>query len=266
MQGEQPATLYLAVPSADISLTTPLSRFMLNQIAKWLTEHLDARTHRHRMLLMLDDFPSLGHLDFFESGLAFMAAYRLKSVLIARSLDQIEKAYGLDSAIFDNCQVRAAFATKDERTARRVSDALGTAIELCAMNDYTRRRLSPEIGELVMPRQVIARPLLTPADVMQVPPNNELVLVSGIPPIRAHSVRYEEDMRLKSRIVSPPALTLASSGTCGDRPVTHADDWSPLPTIGSVTAASGGSVADSIADPQQQPSADWLSRGFFRQP
>ncbi len=69
---------------------------------------------------MLDEFPALGRLDFFESALAFMAGYGLKSFLIAQSLYQIEKAYGPNHAILDNCHVRVAFATNDERTARRV--------------------------------------------------------------------------------------------------------------------------------------------------
>ena len=38
---------------------------------------------------MLDEFPALGRLDFFESALAFMAGYGLKSFLIAQSLNQI---------------------------------------------------------------------------------------------------------------------------------------------------------------------------------
>jgi len=53
----------------------------------------------------------------------FMAGYGLKSFLIAQSLNQIEKAYGPNNAILDNCHVRVSFATNDERTAKRVSDA-----------------------------------------------------------------------------------------------------------------------------------------------
>src|SRR3546814_4688609 len=69
-----------------------------------------------RLLLMLDEFPALGRLDFFESALAFMAGYGLKSFLIAQSLNQIEKAYGSNNSILDNCHVRISFATNDERT------------------------------------------------------------------------------------------------------------------------------------------------------
>ena len=71
-----------------------------------------------------------------ESALAFMAGYGLKSFLIAQSLNQIEKAYGANNSILDNCHVRVSFATNDERTAKRVSDALGTATEMKAMKNY----------------------------------------------------------------------------------------------------------------------------------
>jgi hypothetical protein len=41
-------------------------------------------------------------------------------------------------------------------------------------------------------RQETARPLLTPGEVMQLPPDDELVLVSGVPPIRAKKARYSD--------------------------------------------------------------------------
>ena len=139
---EKPATLYLVVPPSDISRTKPLIRLVLNQIGRRLTEDLHARDRRHRVLMMLDEFPALGRLDFFESALAFMAGYGLKSFLIVQSLNQIEKAYGPNNAILDNCHVRVSFATNDERTAKRVSDALGTATERKAMRNYAGHRLA----------------------------------------------------------------------------------------------------------------------------
>ena len=246
VQGERPATLYLVVPPSDISRTKPLVRLILNQIGRRLTEDLKVRGHR--ILLMLDEFPALGRLDFFELALAFMAGYGLKSFLIAQSLNQIEKAYGPNNAILDNCHVRVAFATNDERTARRISDALGTATEMRAMKNYAGSRLSPWLGHLMVSRQETARPLLTPGEVMQLPPSDELVLVSGIPPIRAQKTRYYQDIRLKSRVLPPPALTTASAGASGDRPAAHADDWTTLSPPEPAAAAAGESVAGSLAD------------------
>ena len=157
-----PTTLYLVVPPSDISRTKPLIRLVLNQIGRRLTEDLHASDRRHRVLMMLDEFPALGRLDFFESALAFMAGYGIKSFLIAQSLNQIEKAYGPNNAILDNCHVRVSFATNDERTAKRVSDALGTATEMRAMKNYAGHRLNPWLGHLMVSRQETARPLLDP--------------------------------------------------------------------------------------------------------
>ena len=148
VEAEHPVTLYLVVPPSDISRTKPLIRLILNQIGRRLTEELESKRRRHRLLLMLDEFPALGRLDFFESALAFMAGYGLKSFLIAQSLNQIEKAYGQNNSILDNCHVRVSFATNDERTAKRVSDALGTATEMRAMKNYAGSRLSPWLGHL----------------------------------------------------------------------------------------------------------------------
>ena len=61
-----------------------------------------------------------------------MAGYGIRSFLIAQSLNQIDKAYGQNHSILDNCHVRVTFATNDERTAKRISETLGTATELRA--------------------------------------------------------------------------------------------------------------------------------------
>ncbi|WOJ88340.1 conjugal transfer protein TraG [Methylocapsa polymorpha] len=206
---ERPATLYLVVPPSDISRTKPLIRLVLNQIGRRLTEDLHAKNRRHHVLLMLDEFPALGRLDFFESALAFMAGYGLKAFLIAQSLNQIEKAYGANNSILDNCHVRVSFATNDERTAKRVSDALGTATEMKAMKNYAGHRLSPWLGHLMVSRSETARPLLTPGEVMQLPATDEIVMIAGAPPIRAKKARYFEDKRLTERILPPPKLTSA---------------------------------------------------------
>jgi type IV secretion system protein VirD4 len=217
----EPVTLYLVVPPSDINRTKPLIRLILNQIGRRLTEELTTSGKRHRLLLMLDEFPALGRLDFFESALAFMAGYGLKSFLIAQSLNQIERAYGPNNAILDNCHVRVSFATNDERTARRVSDALGTATELRDSTNYAGHRLAPWLGHLMVSRQETARPLLTPGEIMQLPPTDEIVMVAGTPPIRARKARYFEDARLMERILPPPDLAMASR----DALSTPTDDW-----------------------------------------
>lgn len=249
VEGEHPVSLYLVVPPSDISRTKPLVRLILNQIGRRLTESLEHVSpaqgafgpkesgRRRRVLMMLDEFPALGRLDFFESALAFMAGYGLRAVLIAQSLNQIEKAYGPHNAILDNCHVRVAFSTNDERTAKRISDALGTATELRAQRNYAGHRLSPWLGHLMVSRQESARPLLTPGEIMQLSPDQQIVMVSGHPPVRARKLRYFADRNFADRVHSPPRLPPPSpSEVYSDRPPPRPDDWTGCPLFTPATS------------------------------
>jgi len=224
VEAESPVSLYLVVPPSDISLTKPLIRLVLNQIGRRLTEDLQevGEPTRRQLLLMLDEFPALGRLDFFESALAFMAGYGVRAFLIAQSLNQIEKAYGPNNAILDNCHVRVAFAANDERTAKRISDSLGTATELRAQRNYAGHRLAPWLAHVMVSRQETARPLLTPGEVMQLPPDEQLVMLAGTPPIRAQKLRYFEDRNFTARRLDPPKL---GGGDAPNRPNPRANDW-----------------------------------------
>ena len=222
---EKPVSLYLVIPPSDISRTKPLVRLVLNQIGRRLTEKLDGDEtlkKRRKVLLMLDEFPALGRLDFFESALAFMAGYGVRSFLIAQSLNQIAKAYGENNAILDNCHVRVAFASNDDRTAKRISDMLGQTTELRAMRNYAGHRLAPWLAHVMVSRQETQRPLLTPGEVMQLPPDDELVLVSGLAPVRAAKLRYYEDRNFTERVTAAPQL---SDDEYADAPAARKDDW-----------------------------------------
>ncbi|PJL43877.1 conjugal transfer protein TraG [Stenotrophomonas maltophilia] len=255
---EHPVSLYLVVPPSDISRTKPLIRLILNQIGRRLTESLDGSDgieRRHKLLLMLDEFPALGRLDFFETALAFMAGYGIRSFLIAQSLNQIDKAYGQNHSILDNCHVRVTFATNDERTAKRISETLGTATELRAQRNYAGHRLAPWLGHLMVSRQETARPLLTPGEVMQLPPDEAVVMVSSVAPIKAKKLRYYADSNFKRRVLPPPAL---ADGQYADAPPSRLDDWSgltipPVPVVPASDTAEGFAASADDGGPRRQP-------------
>jgi type IV secretion system protein VirD4 len=250
ISAKHPVSLYLVVPPSDISRTKPLIRLILNQIGRRLTESLDGSdgiARRHKLLLMLDEFPALGRLDFFESALAFMAGYGLRAFLISQSLNQIDKAYGQNHSILDNCHVRVTFATNDERTAKRISETLGTATELRAQRNYAGHRLAPWLGHLMVSRQESARPLLTPGEVMQLPSDEAVVMVSSVAPIKAKKLRYYADANFRPRVLPPPVL---AAGRYADTPPSSPDDWSGLvvPTVPASPQAGTGTGVGSADD------------------
>jgi len=267
MDAAHPVSLYLVVPPSDISRTKPLVRLVLNQIGRRLTEELESAIgggsgpKRHRLLMMLDEFPALGRLDFFESALAFMAGYGVRAYLIAQSLNQIEKAYGPNNSILDNCHVRVAFAANDERTAKRISDALGTATEQRAQRNYAGHRLAPWLAHVMVSRQETARPLLTPGEVMQLPADEAIVMASGAAPIRAKKLQYYRDRNFAGRRLDPVVIA-TESDAYADAPPLRPDDWTGVtakvdPLLGiedeDVVKASS---ADDESGLQQTPELD----------
>ena len=201
MNSVSPVSLYLVVPPSDIDRTKPLMRLILNQIGHRLTENMDfqGRHYKHRLLMMLDEFPALGRLGFFETELAFMAGYGIKCFMIAQSLNQIEKAYGPNNSILDNSHVRVTYAALDERTAKRISDMLGQATEIRSQKNLAGGRLAPWLGHIMVSEQESPRALLTPGEILQLPGDEVLVMVGNMAPYRGKKVMYYQDDRFKER-------------------------------------------------------------------
>lgn len=116
-------------------------------------------------------------------------------------------------------------------------------------------------------RSETARPLLTPGEVMQLPPDDEIVMVAGVPPVRAKKARYYEDVRLKERLLPVPVNPAAGL-------VPQPDDWSTLKPVAAPVPVSGGSVVSPASHPANgsaKPAAakqgdDSANSGLRREP
>jgi len=203
MNHQRPVSLYVVVPLAHKNSLRPLIRLMLSQILHRLTEHLEFRNgravtgYRHRLLLMIDEFPSLGRLDMFAESLSLIAGYGIKACLIAQDTSQIHAAYGHDEAITSNCDTRVAFTPNRIETARLLSQMAGeTTVR------HSHRTISSS-GESVSEPEV-ARPLITPDEAMRLGAHEALIFASGRPAIRAGKLRYYMEPFFKRLAKIPP--------------------------------------------------------------
>jgi type IV secretion system protein VirD4 len=131
----------------------------------------------------------------------------------------------VNHAIVDNCHVRVVFAPNDERIAKRLSDALGTATELREQRNLSGRRFSAWLSHTTVSQQETSRPLLTAGEILQLARHDAVVLVSGQPPIRAAKLRYYSDRNFLLRRRAPPSST---AGHHADVQRPRANDWSGL--------------------------------------
>lgn len=211
MNADKSVSLYIVVPPSDKDRLKPLVRLIVNQTVRRLTESMafaDGKSvagYKHRLLLMIDEFPALGKLDIFAEALAFIAGYGLKAYLITQDLSQLYAAYTRDESILSNCNVKIAYAPNKIETAKLLSEMCGKSTMFRATTSFSGGRFSWILKQKTIGEQEFGRELLMPDEAMSLPPDEALVFVAGHPPIRGKKIRYYEDPEFGRRAaISPP--------------------------------------------------------------
>ena len=154
---------------------------------------------KHRLLFLLDEFPALGKMDVLEKALAFIAGYGMKAMLIVQSLAQLNKAYGNDNSILDNCQIQLFYTANDNKTAEYVSKSLGK-------ETIKRTNVSTSggrFGKKTYSEAEVGRDLMTLDEVRKLCLTKIIIFCAGKPPILANKIFYFKDKRFKHKIIKP---------------------------------------------------------------
>ncbi|WP_020592872.1 type IV secretory system conjugative DNA transfer family protein [Kiloniella laminariae] len=222
MNGDKPTSLYIVIPPSDIDRLKPLIRILMNQFLTRLTSEMEfeggssVKHYKHRLLLMLDEFTSIGKLEIFERALAYMRGYGLKAYIIVQDLTQLQKAYSKEEAITSNCGIRIAYAPNKPETAKLLSDMTGktTIVQRKQSNSWSKGSIG---GSASQSLSEISRPLMTPDECSALPglqksPNGTvtdagdmLIFVAGRYPIYGRQFLYFQNKEmLKKAKIAPP--------------------------------------------------------------
>jgi type IV secretion system protein VirD4 len=216
---ERPVSLYIVVPPSDILRLKPVVRLLFTVIVARLTQKLNHDGNRWRLLLLIDEFPSLEHMKLFATALSYMAGYGLKAFLIAQDIRQIEASYGNKESIVSNCNVRIAFAPNTQETAQLISNMAGKQTIKLPHHSFSGSRFALMQSNVTSSVQHVERPLLAPDEVMRlrspekegegtderiVAPGQVLVFVAGQRPILGTQMLYFIDPVLSVRAAMPP--------------------------------------------------------------
>ena len=132
MNNNDPVSLYIITQPNDKARLRPLVRVFLNMMIRLLADRMDFEDgrpvahYKHRLLAMLDEFPSIGKLEVLQESLAFLAGYGIRFYLICQDLNQLksrETGYGPDETVTSNCHVQNAYPPNRIETAEHLSPA-----------------------------------------------------------------------------------------------------------------------------------------------
>ncbi len=222
MCADAPVSLYVQVAPADAVALRPVIRLLFYAAAQSLTaaEHADdaGREKRRRLLMLMDEFPLLGRLAFFEKSLRLMSGYGIKTMFVAQSLNDIVETYGANNTILDNCHVYTAFSALDPLTQDKVSKLTGTVLERKTSRSGPAGLGS---GRSSVSRSEIERPLLEPGEIRALPDEVQLTFAAGHRPLRTRKVLYDRERPFRSRADLPPP----DQAICIDTPGAPPHPW-----------------------------------------
>ncbi|KAF0182434.1 MAG: type IV secretion system protein VirD4 [Caulobacteraceae bacterium] len=244
MCGDKPVTLYLQPPSSDVQRLMPLLRLIVDMTGRTLMEsqtEAGGRPKRHRLVMVLDEFPMLGRMGFFETMMGAMAGYGIKALLVCQSHNHIARAYGRDNVIVDNCHVVTTFAATDNESAKRISEMAGEVWEVRPQESEQRPRalLGPHKGAITYREE--RRPLILPGEVRQLPRDEQLIFVSGSKPIRCKKLKFDREPIFAKRML-PASRTRVT--------LTTSHDWENVAPLGRLAKDKKGAVRVEAPRPQ----------------
>lgn len=212
-------SLYIAISPNDLERFAPLVNLFIQQLIDQNTQDLPARyengvlvqgdpTCKHTVLLLLDEFTSIGRIPILEKGIAFIAGYGLRLLTIIQASSQLRSTYGNDVAetIEKNHAARVVFRPDSMKEAELISNELGN-------NTVSQRSISSKTlqSDKTVSTSLTKRRLMLAQEIKTLKEHQSILFVGGVPVIMADKIAYYKDKAFKKRykdIIDIPTLVL----------------------------------------------------------
>ena len=200
-------SVFLVLPPNRMDAYSRWLRLLVSQAlqdiardAEALTAATGAQSASQRLssptLFLLDEFAALGRLEAVERAMGLMAGYGLQLWPILQDMSQLRDLYGDRANTFiANAGVQQVFGVNDFETAKWLSQMIGQETA-----GFQTDSFKPGDGPSFS-NHLTGRDLLTPDEIMQMPPNVQLLRVQGQPSALAQKLRYYADPEFRGLFV-----------------------------------------------------------------
>ena len=197
------SSVYVGVGQDQLLTLAPLLNMFFQQAVAELSKNMPGENEPHEVLFLIDEFPMLGAMPTLQKGLALLAGYKIRIVLITQGLGQLDEIYGHQATegILQNCALQVFFASNDDTTTNYVSNRLGSKTVRVKSRSQSQDWTSASTST-----SYIARPLLPPEEVRRLDPKKAIIFKETARPILAEKLRYYEDRKLTKRLLAPPEV------------------------------------------------------------
>jgi len=200
----EPTTIYVGLSPDNIKRLEPLMQIFYQQAATFLTRQMPTDEDKYGVMFMLDEFPTLGKMEQFKTGIAYFRGYKVRLFLIVQDTEQLKDIYeaaGMNSFL-SNATFRITFAANNVQTAELISKMVGNkTVEQISANKPKFLDLNP--GSRSLHVSHTQRALLLPQEVMMLDKDEQILLIEASPPIKSKKIKYFQDPMFIKRLLPP---------------------------------------------------------------
>ena len=197
-----PHTAYIGLTPDNISRLKPLMNMFYQQAAAFFTSRMPQPHEKFGILLLMDEFPTLGKMEQFQAGIAYFRGYKVRLFLIIQDTEQLKGIYeesGMNSFL-SNSTYRITFAANNMETANLISQLLGNKTAT-AISYNKPKYLDLNPGARSLNVSETQRALLLPQEVIQLPRDEQIILIESQPPIKSKKIFYFKEKLFTSRLL-----------------------------------------------------------------
>lgn len=209
MNSDQAVSLYFVVQPSDLERMVALSRLFYAMVIRRNATDMkfaggtSVQGYKHRLLMLIDELPSLRKLSVLQEGLAYIAGYGIKCFLICQDLIQLEDAYGDKQTIVAGCHTQIAYAPNTQQTADMLASMTGKTTIIEDSESKSQDSWGWKTGSVSVSTNKTERDLMTASEFKALSPEDMVLFVAGRPPIYGRKIRYYEDAVMLGRAKIP---------------------------------------------------------------
>jgi type IV secretion system protein VirD4 len=198
---KQLMSVFCAVTPDNLQRLEPLLQVFYQQATDFMTRKMPGKDEPYGVLFMMDEFPTLGEMKQFQTGIAYFRGYRVKLFIVVQDTQQLKGIYedaGMNSFL-SNSYYRITFAANNVETAKLISELIGNK----TVKQYSKNMpkfLDFDPKARTLNESEIQRALLLPQEVITLPRDEQIILIESTAPIKTKKVVYYEDSMLASRV------------------------------------------------------------------
>lgn len=200
----QKTTVYVGLTPDNLKRLQPLMQVFYQQATEFLSRQLPSEDDKYGVLFMMDEFPTLGKMEQFKTGIAYFRGYNMRLFLIIQDTEQLKDIYedaGMNSFL-SNSTYRITFAANNVETAELISKMVGNkTVEQISANKPKFLDLNP--GSRSLHVSETQRALLLPQEVMNLDRDLQILLIEASPPIKSKKIKYYKDSMFTKRLLPP---------------------------------------------------------------